>query len=38
VEKAKGFFHGVADPTFARYAATYRRLADLIVVNDAWRP
>jgi uridine kinase len=38
VEKARNFFHGVADPTFERYAATYRAMAHLVVVNDAWRP
>jgi hypothetical protein len=38
VEKARNFFHAVADPTFDRYAARYRAMAHLVVVNDAWRP
>jgi hypothetical protein len=38
VEKARNFFHAVADPTFDRYAARYRSMAHLVVMNDAWRP
>lgn len=33
VEKARGYFERVAEPTFARYAASYRALADVIVSN-----
>ncbi len=35
VEKARAFFHEVAEPTFARRAAAYRAGADVVVVNDA---
>lgn len=35
VEKARTFFHTVADPTFERYREDYLRRADLIVLNDA---
>ncbi|USN98356.1 MAG: AAA family ATPase [Phycisphaeraceae bacterium] len=34
VEAARAFFHDVADPTFARFAADYRASADLIVTNE----
>ncbi|HEX8875627.1 MAG TPA: hypothetical protein VF777_02695 [Phycisphaerales bacterium] len=33
VEVARQFFHGVAEPTFARYEETYRTRAHLIVTN-----
>lgn len=33
VEVAREFFHGVAEPTFARYEETYRTRAHLIVTN-----
>lgn len=34
VERAKRYFATVAEPTFARYAETYRASADVIVLND----
>ena len=34
VEKARAFFHNVAEPTFAQRAAAYRAVADVIVAND----
>ena len=34
VERARKYFLEVADPTFARHAGTYRRAADIVVVND----
>lgn len=34
VEAARAFFHGTADPTYARFAAGYRSAADLIVRNQ----
>ena len=34
VDAARAFFHDVADPTYARFAPTYRAAADLVVVND----
>jgi uridine kinase len=33
VEVARAFFHGVAEPTFARFEETYRARAHLIVTN-----
>ncbi|MBY0111170.1 MAG: hypothetical protein K2Y21_00005 [Phycisphaerales bacterium] len=33
IEVARQFFHGVAEPTFARYEETYRTRAHLIVTN-----
>jgi len=33
VDKAKDFFYAIADPTFHRYAPTYRANADYIVMN-----
>ncbi len=38
VEKARAFFHAVAEPTFARYEPIYRARAHLIVVNDTGVP
>ena len=38
VEVARNFFHTVADPTFERFAPAYRGLADVVVVNGAWKP
>ncbi len=35
VERAKRYFAEVADPTFARHADTYRRVADIVVLNHA---
>jgi len=35
VEKARAFFHEVANPTYAKYADTYRALAHIIVSNDS---
>jgi uridine kinase len=35
VEKARGYFNGVAEPTFAARAAEYRGAADLVVENDS---
>lgn len=37
VERARAYFHGVAEPTFARAAAEYRASADLIVLNPQAR-
>lgn len=34
VERARTYFQEVADPTFARHADTYRRAADIVVVNE----
>ena len=34
VERARKYFAEVADPTFSRHADTYRRAADIVVVND----
>ena len=34
VEKARTFFHTVADPTFERYRADYLQRTDLIVLNN----
>lgn len=34
VEKARAFFHSVAEPTFAKYEAKYRARADVVVVNS----
>jgi uridine kinase len=33
VERARAYFHGVAEPTFARFEAIYRAAAEFIVVN-----
>lgn len=38
VEKARAFFEGVADPTFARYRDDYLTRADALVVNDRGLP
>jgi len=38
VEKARAFFHAVAEPTFARYEPIYRARAHVIVVNDTGVP
>lgn len=38
VEVARNFFHTVADPTFERFAPAYRAIADVVVVNEAWKP
>lgn len=37
VERARAFFHAVAEPTFARFAAEYRQAADVIVLNPGPR-
>lgn len=37
VERARAYFHTVAEPTFARAAAEYRAIADLIVLNPRAR-
>ncbi|QKK09062.1 MAG: hypothetical protein HND58_13440 [Planctomycetota bacterium] len=34
VERARKYFVEVADPTFARHADTYRRAADIVVLNE----
>ena len=34
VERARTYFRDVADPTFARHADTYRRAADIVVINE----
>lgn len=34
VERARKYFAEVADPTFSRHADTYRRAADIVVIND----
>lgn len=34
VETARAFFHGVAEPTFDRFAQAYRARAHVVVVND----
>lgn len=38
VERARAFFETVAEPTFARYAAAYRKRAHLVVTNDSPLP
>lgn len=35
IEYLEKFFHGVAEPTFARHAEAYRGAAHFVVVNDA---
>lgn len=37
VERARAFFHAVAEPTFARFAGAYRQAADIIVLNPGTR-
>lgn len=34
VEKARKFFGEVAEPTFAQFAAMYRAMADVVLIND----
>jgi uridine kinase len=35
VEKARAYFHAVADPTFTRFEPDYRARADVLVHNDS---
>lgn len=37
VDRARAYFHTVAEPTFARWAAEYRANADLVVLNPQSR-
>lgn len=37
VEKARTYFHTVADPTFTRFEPQYRARADVLVLNDTER-